>query len=251
MLLVSGSYDDTYVEDESDYHDFVCQLLLLLRFPLSLTVMIMRQILRLTRGSTMLRRTSSVKTRSRLRFFIEAVLMTFFIPLVFQIGSLISMALWYRKLDSRTLITVWNRFTQLNYIFSAIFAILATSWSTIREGSSTVFTTSQKSKTGSSADQIVGMHDLNSKGSIDDDHKVKVDGSGRGQGYTLLEKLFPSSLVISDEEDVEELRTTQFIATDADQVHYRSNVRSNVKLSARDKSSTNASSTSDMAGKDA
>ncbi|UZJ55284.1 hypothetical protein CBS101457_004604 [Exobasidium rhododendri] len=176
--------------------------------------MMMRQIIRLTHRSKLLKRSSSSQTRSRLRFFVEALLMTFFIPLVLQIGALISMCIYYTEPDSQTVSTIWNRFTQLNYIFSAIFGILATSWSTIREGSSTMFSRRSRSNE-SSCDPMVGMEHLKSKGdkSIDADYVVKVEERERRQQSSLLEILFPNNQYDEDDEDVEELRTTQFDTT--------------------------------------
>jgi hypothetical protein len=137
--------------------------------------------------------------------------MTFFIPLVFQIGALISMSIFYEEPDSKLVDTIWNRFTQLNYIFSAVFVILATSWSTIREGSSTIFSRGSRSN-ASSLDHMIGLQEIKSKGdgSADGDQKVKGDEREHKQQATLLEILFPNQYNVDDDgEEVEELRTTQ------------------------------------------
>lgn len=146
--------------------------------------------------------------------------MTFFIPLVFQIGALITMAAIYVEPDSAVLANAWNRFTQLNYLFSAIFCILATSWSTIREAGGTVLGRSTKD---SSLDNMVGLQVLQSKAGVESAEEGQVQSQARDRRHqsTLLDILFagPSG---GDEEAVEELRTTQFCVTEqGKQVQYR------------------------------
>lgn len=173
----------------------------------------MRQILRMVRGSNLLKRSSSIRTRSRLRFFLEAMLMTFLIPLICQIGGLITYALLYKYPDSITISTVWNRFVDLNYIFSSIFAILATSWSTIREVSHSVLTSRSRSH-GSSLDQMHELQDLKSRAgsSVNVEDRGRSDEIPRRARSTLLERMFPNPQDM-DDEDMEELRTTQFNVT--------------------------------------
>lgn len=190
--------------------------------------MIMRQIIKLTRSSNLLRKNSNSMTRSRLRFLFEAVLMTFFIPLITQIGTLIALAIYYDNLNSSAANMVWGRFSQANYILSVIFCILATSWSTIRESASIV--SSRRGKESSSENPMIR---LKSKGTDSMDEEVgqgevpinvtrgeKVPQDARvmpAPQPTLLDSMFrhdsPAAFEVNDDEDVEELRTTQYISS--------------------------------------
>jgi hypothetical protein len=72
---------------------------------------------------------------------------------------------------------------------------------------------------------VVGMQELRSKAtSSTDEDKEKAEDVGperKQQHFTLLDKLFANP-VMDEEEEVEELRTTQFNATQqASQVQHR------------------------------